>query len=341
MIQRQVWGVAVLFGMAGAAITALPVISEELPGEGVVVKPTNQALLEERFQEDIVLIGLERLGYDVEEPVTVSVPAAHLAVAQGDRTLYTPHWHPLHRQFREGAGLDNTWEAGVDSGTPTVTDALQGYLIDKKTADEYGITNVEQFKDPEIAAIFDRDGDGRADLVGCKPGWGCEAVIEHHLDAYELRDSIEHHRGDYFIQMADAMARYNAGEPIFYYTWTPLWLSGELVPGEDVEWLEVPFTSLPDEDGEPDTKLPDGRNVGFEVNEMNIVANRQFVEENPAAKRFFELVEIPINDISAENLLIQQGEDQPADIRRHAEEWIEENSETFNAWLDEAREAAK
>jgi len=341
MIQRQVWGVAVLFGMAGATITALPAISEELPGEGVVVKPTNQALLEERFQEDIVLIGLERLGYDVEEPVTVSVPAAHLAVAQGDRTLYTPHWHPLHRQFREGAGLDNTWEAGVDSGTPTVTGALQGYLIDKKTADEYGITNVEQFKDPEIAAIFDRDGDGKADLVGCKPGWGCEAVIEHHLDAYELRDSIEHHRGDYFIQMADAMARYNAGEPIFYYTWTPLWLSGELVPGEDVEWLEVPFTSLPDEDGEPDTKLPDGRNVGFEVNEMNIVANRQFVEENPAAKRFFELVEIPINDISAENLLIQQGEDQPADIRRHAEEWIEENSETFNAWLDEAREAAK
>lgn len=341
MIYNRIRGFSAMVGIAGVAFAAMPAIGEELPGEGITVKPTNQAMLEERFQENIVLIGLERLGYDVEEPVTVSVPAAHLAVAQGDHTLYTPHWHPLHRQFREGAGLDNTWEAGVDSGTPTVTGALQGYLIDKKTADEYGITNVEQFKDPEIAAIFDRDGDGKADLVGCKPGWGCEAVIEHHLDAYELRDSIEHHRGDYFIQMADAMARYNAGEPIFYYTWTPLWLSGELVPGEDVEWLEVPFTSLPDEDGEPDTKLPDGRNVGFEVNEMNIVANRQFVEENPAAKRFFELVEIPINDISAENLLIQQGEDQPEDIRRHAEEWIEENSEDFDAWLDEAREAAQ
>lgn len=338
---KGILGIGTAAGIAIAAMGSIPALAQEMPGEGVAVKPVFQALLEERFQEYIVLIGLERLGYEVEEPLIVSIPAAHLSVAQGDRTLYITHWNPLHRQFLEGAGAELIWQAGVDSGTHTVTGAMQGYLIDKKTADEYGITNLEQFKDPEIAKLFDANDDGKADLTGCKPGWGCEAMVDHHLEAYDLQDIIEHQKGDYFIQMADAIARYRQGEPIFYYTWTPLWLSGELVPGEDVEWLEVPFTSLPDQEGEVDTLLPDGRNLGFEVNEINIVANREFVESNPAAKRFMELVQIPINDISAENLLIQQGEDSLEEIRAHAEQWIDEHAETFDGWLAEARAAAE
>lgn len=51
----------------------------------------------------------------------------------------------------------------------------QGYLIDKKTADKYHITNIEQLKDPKIAKLFDANNDGKADLTGCNPGWGCEA----------------------------------------------------------------------------------------------------------------------------------------------------------------------
>jgi ABC-type proline/glycine betaine transport system substrate-binding protein len=46
--------------------------------------------------------------------------------------------------------------------------------------------------------------------------------------------------------IADTMARYQNGQPILYYTWTPYWVSGALVPGKDVEWLDVPYTSLPD-----------------------------------------------------------------------------------------------
>ena len=45
--------------------------------------------------------------------------------------------------------------------------ALQGYLIDKKTRDKYGIKSIEQLKDPKLAKLFDIDGDGKADLTGC------------------------------------------------------------------------------------------------------------------------------------------------------------------------------
>ena len=49
-----------------------------------------------------------------------------------------------------------------------------GYLIDKKTAEKYHITNIEQLKDPKIASLFDANGDGKADMTGCTPGWGCD-----------------------------------------------------------------------------------------------------------------------------------------------------------------------
>ena len=54
---------------------------------------------------------------------------------------------------------------------------------------------------------------------------------------------------------------------------------------------------------------------------------------------FFDLVQIPINDVSAQNQLIQDGEDSPEDVRRHAEEWIAENQEQFDTWIQEAMDA--
>lgn len=64
---------------------------------------------------------------------------------------------------------------------------MQGYQIDKETAETYQITNLGQLKDPQIAKLFDSDDDGKVNLTGCNPGWGGELVIEHHLDVYGLR----------------------------------------------------------------------------------------------------------------------------------------------------------
>lgn len=308
-------------------------MGESLPGEGKTIKGMYSGIIAEAFQHIIVEKALEELGYTIEEPPEGQYPAIHLALANGDVDFFTNHWDPLHEAFYTEAGGAEvmTRIGGLISG------AAQGYLIDKATADEYGITNLEDFKDPEIAALFDTDGDGKANLIGCDPGWGCERVIEHHLDAYELRDSINHDQGTYFALIADGITRYEAGDPVLYYTWTPMWLGGVLVPGEDVVWLNVPFSSGPD--GDVDTEAADGSNTGFVVNTLRITANNDFLAANPAAARLFEVMEIPIDAVMAENLLINDGEDTAADIERHADEWIAANQELFDSWLDAARKA--
>jgi glycine betaine/proline transport system substrate-binding protein len=245
----------------------------------------------------------------------------------------------LHQEFFENSGGDDALER---TGT-YIANVLQGYKIDQATAEEYGITSLEQLQDPEIAALFDTDGDGKANLTGCNPGWGCELVIEHQLDEYGLRDTVQHDQGQYFALIADTITRYEQGEPILFYTWTPLWVSGVLVEGEDVTWLEVPYTSLPEAQGEAseaDTSA-EGKNLGFAVDQQVILANQTFVDENPAAAKFFEVAQVPIGDVSAQNQLMQDGEDTPEDIRRHAEEWVAANQDTFDAWIEEALAAAQ
>ena len=332
------WLLVLFLAMAVVFLVFGSASAGDLPGKGVRVRPVDQGLIEEQFQYEVLIAGLEELGYKVEPILHMSegVVTAHVAVGQGDAHFYAVHWDPLHMAFYQKVGSDKLEKVGL-----LTPGSLQGYLIDKKTADKYNITNVDQLKDPAIAKLFDADGDGKADLAGCTPGWGCERVIEHHLDAYDLRKTVKHNQGSYFPLIADTIARYKAGESILYYTWTPLWVSGILVPGKNVEWLTVPFTSLPGERTETDTTLPDGRNLGFAVNTVRVIANKRFLEDNPAAKRFFELAAISIDDVNAENLLIRNGEKREKDIKRHAREWIAKHRAEFDSWIKEAIKAAQ
>ncbi|MGR3761603.1 glycine betaine/L-proline ABC transporter substrate-binding protein ProX [Roseobacteraceae bacterium NS-SX3] len=323
-----------LAALASGTMLAGAAAANDLPGEGVTVRPVMQSYIEEFFQHRILFRALEDLGYEVAEPQEVEAQTVHLALGTGDADFTAVHWNTLHDTFFEESGGDAVLEK---TGT-LIEGALQGYLVNKSAYDA-GVTNLADLKDPEVARMFDADGDGAADLAGCVPGWGCERVIEHQLSEFGLRDTVSHNQGAYNAIIADTIARNAAGENVLYYTWTPYWVSGALVPGKDVEWLAVPYSSLPD-GAEADTSF-NGKDLGFAVDSIRVVATDAFLEENPAAAKLFEVASIDINDISAQNKLIADGEDSSDDIDRHVDAWIEENRAEYGSWLDAARAAAE
>jgi glycine betaine/proline transport system substrate-binding protein len=312
-------------------------LASDLPGTGKKVQPCYNGIAEELFQLLVVNKGLEKLGYDVKKPMELEITAMHLAVGQGDADYNANSWIPLHNAFYEKVGgKDKVTRIGT-----LIEGAVQGYLIDKKTADKYGIKTINQLTDPKLAKLFDSDGDGKAELTGCNPGWGCERVIEHHMKAYDLAKTVTHNQGSYFALIANTIAKYRSGQPVLYYTWSPQWVGGVLVPGKDVTWLEVDHTDLPADQEGANTFTPDGKNLGFSVNSIHVFANNKFLDKNPAAKRFFELAKISINDIGAQNLKMRDGEKSVKDINRHADEWIAANQAAFDSWIAQATEAAK
>ena len=138
--------------------------------------------------------------------------------------------------------------------------------------------------------------------------------------------------------MADVISRYESGQPILYYTWTPQWTSGVLVPGTDVEWLSVPYTSLPD--GSDANTVYNGKNHGYPGDDNFVLASNKFLADNPAAEELFKKMRIEINDVSAQNKLMADGEDSSEDIDRHVDAWIEAHRSEYDSWLEAARAAA-
>jgi glycine betaine/proline transport system substrate-binding protein len=326
-------------GILTLAITTLasasPAFSATLPGKGVVVNAVQSSLPEETFQTELVNRALKALGYDVQPIKEVDYNVAYTAIASGDATYMAVNWDPLQKDMYASAGGDNKF---YRQGT-YISGAAQGYLIDKKTADKYHIHDISQLKDPNIAKLFDADGDGKADLAGCNPGWVCGSVISTQIEAYGLSHTVVQNQGNYSAIIADTLTRFKAGKPVLYYTWTPYWVSDELKPGKDVVWLTVPHSANPGSQKDLDTTLPNGKNYGFPVNNEHIVANKAWAQANPAAAKLFAVMKLPLADVNAQNLRMHEGQGSSDDIDRHVDGWIASHQATFDGWVKQAAAA--
>lgn len=320
--------------------------SYEKPGKGVKVHPGRATWNTGYFQEALVREGLNELGYKVKKPKELSNPLFYQALALGDLDYWTNGWFPIHNAQMP----KDFYTKGEKVGYVVKAGGLQGYLVSKRDAEKYNIQSIADFKRPEVKKAFDADGDGKADLTACPAGWGCEKTIDFHMKAYGLEDDIKPIKAAYSASMADALARYKAGQPVFFYTWAPNWTIFKLKPGSDVEWINVPEIK-PTEAQKPQVDrltmsgvegaVSDPIKLGFVAADIRIVANSKFLAKNPAAKEFFKVFTLSLGDINEQNTKMQDGEKSQKDIERHAKEWIKKNQDVWNGWLKAARDAAK
>jgi glycine betaine/proline transport system substrate-binding protein len=325
---------------AGALLTAgmATASAQEQPGEGVTVQPAVATWTSGIPKSWVYVELLEELGYNVQAPVALSNPVAYLAISEGDVHYWPNGWFPLHDpQLPDGFGDVATI---FDPLCPAC--GIQGYLVDTASVEAYEITGIEDFHDEEIRAAFDANGDGRADLFGCPPGWGCHEGINAMIEQFDLGDIINHVDAGYAANFAEVLSRVEAGEPVLYYTWGPsAWLL-ELVPGEQVMWVNAP--GIVEDDAERaegvEGAVSDPIEMGFVAADIQVVANNAFLEENPAAAALFEQVELPLAWISEVDAAMEEQGLSDEEVRPLVREWIEENRDTVDEWLDAARAAA-
>jgi len=324
------------------------VSAQDLPGQGVTITMGKASWTSAEPVANVLVLLLEELGYKVDGPTLfASNPVAYLAVTNGDIDIWPNGWFPLHnsqlpRNFDQRAEFAGTLCEGC---------TLEGYLVNTEAVDEFGITTLADFKRPEVRAAFDANGDGKADLFGCPPGWGCHEVIEFHIEAYGLDDYVNHVTADYTAAFANALARVRAGEPTLYYTWTPNDTILQLVPGEDVMWIGVPeIIKAPAHESFPDEALiangleaavTDPLPMGFVPGDIKVVANKEFASKNPAASSLIAQVKLDLLWISEATKRISDGENSDREIRAIAREWIDANRDVVDTWLAAARAAAR
>ena len=311
------------------------------PGEGVDVSMARANWSEGYMQAAIYRALLQELGFEVSDPSEAELGPAVLypAMGEGEFDFWVNGWFPIHATLIENAGLSDVVQP---IGSQISAGALQGFIVDKATADANGVTKMGDIGDnPEVAALFDIDGNGKADLMGCDDGWGCHVVINDTIAQNGWEDTIEQVSATHAALFADSLGRFNRGESILQYVWTPATFTAKLVPGEDVIWLSL---DNPVQDAVVD--LPADQcpgqpcRMGFDPADIRVVARNDFLMANPAAAKLFELVTIPTVDVLLYALSYEGGANSEADVREAAAQWISDNRANVDQWLNEARGAS-
>ncbi len=289
------------------------------------------------MQAEIYAQLIEELGYTVTDPAahTLNPYSFYPALDSGQYDLWVNGWFPTHDIYltsETAAGLE--YDRSIEAvGQQVESGALQGYMIDKATADSMGITSMSQLADASVAAVFDQDGDGLADLIGCNEGWGCATIIDNHITELGWGANVEQVSGTYGELMQGVQSRVAAGEPVLFYAWTPNWTYEALPPGDAVVWLESP--ALEDDEGTTEVRGLAGCagnpcDLGWPVNSIRAVANSEFLDDNADIRRLLEQVQIPLDDIAAQNAAGSDAKDAAAD-------WIADNRALVDIWLANAR----
>ena len=340
----------VVAASCGGSADATDGADEALPGTGITVSMARANWETGYFQAEIVRQLVEELGYAVNDPASFELDPGvfYPRLALGEIDFWVNGWFPSHDPL-----LDEELDDGsavrdhvLAIGTEVAGGGLQGVLVDTATAEAASITWFGDIGDsPATAALFDVDGNGRADLVGCDAGWGCQTLLDDLIEQNGWTDTIEQMSGTYDELWADAVARFEAGDPVLAYTWTPSGYLGEITPGAGARWLSL-ASAEGDDNGGAGLVLPASEcpgqpcNLGFAVADIRVVANREFLAANPVLARLFEVVGFQLSDIVIQNYQMRQGEGTPADVQRHAAEWIQSERRTIDLWLREASSAS-
>ena len=339
-----------------------------LPGEVVTVNMARADWSTGYFQAAIYRQVLRELGYEVTDPANneLGPSLAYLAMAEGDIDFWVNSWYPGHRSWWDPELPDGSTVGDhlVVPGAVFAAGGLQGYLITKDFADEYGVYTLDQLNsNAEALAAFDAadpvPGNGIADIYGCQESWTCDNIITSQI-AFSEWENIQQVIAGYDAMVAEAISKANRGEPMVTYTWTPSSYITELIPGVNVYWLGVDAVlddSNPSgqDGGEAHDQRPGivpigpdqcpaatdaGCQIGWIPADITVTANRDFLEANPAAARLLTTMNLPIVDVSLAQVQQTATNASQEDISRMAAEWIADNRDTVDGWIAEAMSAA-
>ena len=369
---KRIITVLMVFGMLSvscggepATDTNPPSTTTALPGEGISVVMARADWSTGHFQAELVHRLMQELGYEINHPSNTELGPAllYLAMAQGDVDFWVNSWYPLHNSWLKVEMPDGSLvgEHVQQTGGLLVAGGLQGFMITKSFADEYGIKTLDDLNNnPDALAAYDANdtepGDRVADVYGCPIGWTCDDTFESQI-AFSGWENIRQVVAGYDAMIAEAIAKADAGEPVIAYTYTPSAYIARLRPGDNVYWIGVeevlddsnplgreggeewdqrPGTAAIDSESCPDAAERGTCQLGWIAADIVATARNDFLDENPAAAKLLEVVKLNVADVSLQIVEQENG----VAISELVTRWIADNQDQVDAWIAEAIAAA-
>lgn len=219
---------------------------------------------------------------------------------------------------------------------------IPGYL-----QDSHKIYSIDDLKKPEIAKLFDSDGNGLGEYWPGAPGWGSTQIWMVKMRSYGLDKLFEHTIVDQAVFLNKLDSEYKKKKAMLFYYWTPEWVP----QAYDIRPLkEAQFTGYKGENAKG-SPFYAGEKGCFELYnpreaqdwlershitcqnpdaEIWVVYSKSLATRAPRTAQFFKQIKLDPAEVSKWVGSIARDKKDPQDV---AEEWVSKNKSIVDEWI--------
>jgi glycine betaine/proline transport system substrate-binding protein len=223
----------------------------------------------------------------------------------------------------------------------------EGIFVPGYVQDQYNIRKLADLAKPEVAKIFDTDGDGKGEYWAGAVGWEATNHSMVRAKSYGFDKLFTASTVEQPVFLAQLSAAYQRKEPIVFYYWTPEWIFASY----DLRMLEEPaFDGWSSEDKKTDPMYKadgcykfyqPGNNPDWlekssitcaqPPTDVYVARSKALDERAPKIGKFLEQITLTPDMVNEWIYAIDQDKKDPLEV---AQKWVEEHKDIVEGqWL--------
>jgi len=270
----------------------------------------------------------ENLGLEVELQNGTN-PIVFEAMDKGSMDAHPEVWLPNQQNLHDTYVEDK----GTVVMNPHGVEAFQGICTYKKFAEEHGISSIDQLTDPEVAKLFDTDGDGRGEIWIGVPGWASTVVEKIRAKSYGYDQTLDLKESDETLAYANLDNAIKQGKPWLGFCYTPHYVFVlhdmavlEEPPYDASKWNVVQPTD------DPAWLEKSSAGTAWDTAYLHLHYRKGLEDEYPSVATLFRNMQLTTEQASEMTYALVVDKKDPEE---YAKEWVADHEDEVLGWLSE------
>ncbi|WP_254446671.1 glycine betaine ABC transporter substrate-binding protein [Ruegeria sp. HKCCD8929] len=215
---------------------------------------------------------------------------------------------------------------------PSGATGTQGMCVTKGTAERTGISELKELRNPEMAAKFDTDGDGKGEVWIGADGWGSTPIEQIRARSYGYDKTMTLKIMEEVAGLAEVDAAVAADKDIVFFCYTPhyIFAAHDLVvlkePEHDAKkWVIVPPSPT------PGWLEKSSAAVAWDTAHLHVSYATSLEETLPEVAAMLSNVTLSTDTLTAMTFALAVEKQNPADF---AAKWVEQNKTIVDGWFN-------
>ena len=310
----------VMMTAAAAVMAATPALAADI----VIGVPNWPSV---RVTAHVLEVVIEdNLGLDVELQNGTN-PIVFEAMDKGSMHVHPEVWMPNQ------TNLNNTYvkEKGTVAMNPNGIPAFQGMCVPNFVAEEHGVTTIEDLSDPDKAALFDSNGDGKGEIWIGASGWASTNIEKIRAKSYGYDQTLELLEMDETLALAALDAAVEQKKPYVFFCYTPhhMFALHELTVLEEPAYDAAKWNVIQPTD-DPAWLEKSDAGVAWDLAYLHVHYAKALEESHPDVANLLANVKLDTDTVSAMTFALVVEKQDPAEF---AKNWVAANEDAVLDWL--------